>query len=66
MPLGELFTVVECVPSPAGAPAGGERFPEFIELGHRPEVGDFFHGWNPFPTAASANGGGLFELSLLH
>lgn len=27
---------------------------------------DFFQGWNPLPTAASASGGGLIELSLLH
>ena len=27
---------------------------------------DFFHGWNPFPTAASARGGGDMLLSLLH
>lgn len=27
---------------------------------------DFFHGWNPLPTAASANGGGLFDDNLLH
>ena len=26
----------------------------------------FFHGWNPLPTAASANGGGLFDDNLLH
>lgn len=26
----------------------------------------FFHGWKPLPTAASANGGGLFDESLLH
>lgn len=26
----------------------------------------FFHGWNPLPTAASANGGGLLDDSLLH
>ena len=29
-------------------------------------VEDFFHGWNPLPTAASASGGGLLEESLLH
>jgi hypothetical protein len=27
---------------------------------------DFFHGWNPLPTAASANGGGLLDDNLLH
>ena len=27
---------------------------------------DFFHGWNPLPTAASAKGGGLLDDSLLH
>jgi hypothetical protein len=27
---------------------------------------DFFHGWNPLPTAASASGGGLFDDNLLH
>ena len=26
----------------------------------------FFQGWNPFPTAASARGGGLLLLILLH
>lgn len=31
-----------------------------------PPPPDFFQGWNPLPTAASANGGGLFEDSLLH
>ena len=31
-----------------------------------PIVGDFFQGWKPLPTAASASGGGLLELSLLH
>lgn len=30
------------------------------------DVGDFFQGWKPLPTAASASGGGDFEESLLH
>lgn len=30
------------------------------------DVGLFFHGWNPFPTAASANGGGDLFDNLLH
>ena len=30
------------------------------------EEGDFFQGWNPFPTAASARGGGLLLFILLH
>lgn len=30
------------------------------------DEGLFFHGWNPFPTAASANGGGDLLDSLLH
>lgn len=34
--------------------------------GPNPIAGDFFQGWKPLPTAASAKGGGLFELSLLH
>lgn len=34
--------------------------------GPSPIDGDFFQGWNPLPTAASASGGGLFELNLLH
>ena len=28
--------------------------------------GLFFHGWKPFPTAASANGGGDLLDNLLH
>ncbi len=28
--------------------------------------GLFFHGWNPFPTAASASGGGDLLDNLLH
>lgn len=30
------------------------------------EGGDFFQGWNPLPTAASASGGGDLLESLLH
>lgn len=30
------------------------------------EVGLFFQGWNPLPTAASAKGGGDLLLNLLH
>lgn len=30
------------------------------------EVGLFFHGWKPLPTAASAKGGGDLLLNLLH
>ena len=26
----------------------------------------FFHGWKPFPAAASANGGGVLLVILLH
>lgn len=29
-------------------------------------LGLFFHGWNPLPTAASANGGGDLFDNLLH
>ena len=30
------------------------------------DEGDFFQGWNPLPTAASASGGGDLVESLLH
>lgn len=30
------------------------------------EAGLFFHGWNPLPIAASANGGGDLFDNLLH
>lgn len=38
---------------------------EFGECGPD-EIGLFFHGWNPLPTAASARGGGDLLDSLLH
>lgn len=37
---------------------------EFGECG--PLDGDFFQGWNPLPTAASASGGGDLLDNLLH
>lgn len=41
---------------------------EVRESGQGPFMVDpgFRHGWNPLPTAASASGGGLLLLILLH
>jgi hypothetical protein len=48
-----------------GSPELVFEFTLFGECGPD-EIGLFFHGWKPLPTAASANGGGDLLDSLLH
>lgn len=45
---------------------GKELAEDVLDPGEGAPCGLFFQGWNPFPTAASANGGGDLLLNLLH
>lgn len=56
---GAIFRWVAAVPMCVIFPDVGECWPTAA-------FGLFFHGWNPLPTAASANGGGDLFDNLLH
>lgn len=59
-PMAPLVTqAIRCASAPM-CPSVGECWPSVGDAGL------FFHGWKPFPMAASANGGGDLFDNLLH